>query len=181
VAVLWFGRAKNLDDLKPGDLKKERIVQEVQQDQLVSRIKRAQDEYDGFLDAASEPGLTDAEIDISAYKMDMALKRKDKAESDLQQILTRMQVIDATLDILNRKSELKKSGIWKTINDMDEDRLAQQLEQFSVERKEGALNLNRIAEMVEVDTLAVKANRTAGFRRSRAAIEEARASKQGTE
>ncbi len=179
MAVLWFGRAKTLEDLKAKDLKKERLVQEVQQDQLVSRIKRAQDEHDGYLDAASEAGLTEAETDIAAYNMDLALQRKDRAEADLQQVLTRLQVIDATLDILDRKSELQKRGIWKTINDMDEDRLAQQLEQFSIERKEGDLNLNRIADMVRSDNLAVKANRSAGFRRSREAIEQARAAKQG--
>ena len=177
MAILWFGKAKNLESLKVGDLKKERLVQEVQQDQLVTRIRRAQDEHDGFLDAASEPGLTDAEIDIAAYKMDLARKRKDKAESDLQQVLTRMQVIDSTLDILNRRAELEQKGVWKTINEMDEDRLQQQLEQFAVERKEGALNVNRIAEMLEVDPLAVRASRSAGFRRSREAIEKARAQK----
>ena len=181
MAILWFGRARTLEDLKVRDLRKERVVQEVQQDQLVSRIKRAQDEHDGFLDAASEPGLTEAEIDVSAYKMDLALKRKDRAEGDLQQVLTRMQVIDATMDILDRKSELQKTGVWKTISEMDEDRLAQQLEQFSVERKEGALNINRIAELMQVDSLAVKANRTAGFRRSRAAIEAAREAKRGSD
>ena len=146
MAVLWFGKAKKLEDLKPKDLKKERLVQEVQQDQLVSRIKRAQDEYDGMLDAASEPGLTDAEVDIAAYKMDLAQKRKTRAESDLQQVLTRMQVIDSTLDILNQRTELEQKGVWKTINEMDEDSLQQQLEQFAVERKEGTLNVNRIAD-----------------------------------
>ena len=177
MAILWFGKAKNLEALKVGDLKKERLVQEVQQDQLVTRLRRSQDEYDGMLDAASEPGLTEAELDIAAYKMDLAQKRKTRAESDLQQVLTRMQVIDSTLDVLNQRAELEQKGVWKTINEMDEDRLQQQLEQFAVERKEGALNVNRIAEMLEVDTLAVRANRTAGFRRSREAIEQARVRK----
>lgn len=179
MAILWFGKAKNLESLKVGDLKKERLVQEVQQDQLVTRIRRAQDERDGMLDAASEPGLTEAEVDIAAYKMDLAGKRKNKAESDLQQVLTRMQVIDSTLDILNQRAELEQKGVWRTINEMDEDRLQQQLEQFAVERKEGALNVNRIAEMLEVDTLAVRANRSAGFRRSREEIEQARSRKLG--
>lgn len=179
MAVLWFGKAKNLEALKAGDLKKERLVQEVQQDQLVTRIRRAQDEYDGFLDAASEPGLTDAELDIAAYKMDLTQKRKIRAESDLQQVLTRTQVIDSTLDILNQRAVLEQKGVWKTINEMDEDSLQEQLEQFAVERKEGVLNVNRIAEMLEVDTLGVKANRSAGFRKSREAIEQARDRKLG--
>jgi hypothetical protein len=178
MAILWFGGASSLEDLKVEDLERERLVQEVQRDRAVSRIRRAQDEHDGHLDAGSEPGLSDAELDVSAYEMDLALKRKAQAESDLQQILTRMGVLDATKDILNRKSELQENGIWKTINEMDEERLGQQLEQFSVERKEGDLRLTRIQEMMQADTVSVRANRTPGFRRSRAALEEARDSKQ---
>lgn len=177
MAILWFGKANNLEALKVGDLKKERLVQEVQQDQLVTRLRRSQDEYDGLLDAASEPGLTEAELDIAAYKMDVTQKRKARTESDLQQVLTRMQVIDSTLDILNQRAELEQKGVWKTINDMDEDSLQEQLEQFAIERKEGVLNVNRISEMLEVDTLAVRASRSAGFRRSREAIEQARTQK----
>ena len=179
MAILWFGKAKTLEDLKVKDLKKERLVQEVRQDQLVSRIKRAQDEHDGLLDAASEPGLTDAEVDIAAYKMDLALKRKDRAEGDLQQIITRMQVLDSTLDLLDQRKELEEKGIWKTISAMDEDKLQQQLERFALERKEGVLNVNKIAEMLEIDSLTVKAKRSAGFSGSREAIAAARARKVG--
>ena len=66
MGILWFGKAVSLEDLKEKDLKKERLVQEVQQDQLVTRLKNAQGEYDAILGAASEPGLTDAEIDSAA-------------------------------------------------------------------------------------------------------------------
>jgi hypothetical protein len=181
MAILWFGKANNLEALKVGDLKKERLVQEVQQDQLVTRLRRSQDEYDGLLDAASEPGLTDAERDIAAYKMESASKRKDKAETDLQQVLTRLQVIDSTLDILSQRAELEQKGVWKTINDMDEDSLQEQLEQFAVERKEGVLNVNRISEMLAIDTLAPRATRSPGFRKNLEAIDRARAAKQGSD
>ena len=42
MGILGFGRAKKLEDLNVKGLKKERLVQEVQQDQLVTRIRRAQ-------------------------------------------------------------------------------------------------------------------------------------------
>jgi len=77
MGILGFGKAKKLEDLKVTDLRKERLVQEVQQDQLVTKIRRAQDEHDGLLDAASEPGLSDAEVDVAAYKMDLVAKRRD--------------------------------------------------------------------------------------------------------
>ena len=177
MGILWFGKAASLEDLKEKDLKKERLVQEVQQDQLVTRLKNAQGEYDAILGAASEPGLTDAEIDIAAYKMEQASKRKDRTENDLQHVLTRMSVLDATLDLLSQRSELEKKGVWKTINSMEEDALQAQLEEFAAERKGSQLNINRISEMLEVDSMAVKAKRSSGFQKSRAAIEAARAGK----
>ena len=73
--------------------------------------------------------------------------------------------------------------LWLEVGDLKEEdsqtsaALQEQLEQFAIERKEGVLNVNRISEMLEVDTLAVKANRSAGFRRNREAIEKARAQK----
>ncbi len=179
MGILGFGRAKKLEDLKIRDLKKERIVQEVQQDQLGTRMKNAQGGYDALLEVASETGLTDAEINIAAYKMDQASKRKDRTENDLQGVLTRMSVIDSTLDLLQQRAELEKKGVWKTINSMDEDALQAQLEEFAADRKGSRLNVNRIAEMLEVDSMAVKAKRSPGFQKSRAAIEAARAEKSG--
>ena len=179
MGILWFGGAASLEDLKEKDLKRERLVQEVQQDQLVTRVKNAQGDYEGLLQAASEPGLTDAEVDIAAYKMDQASKRRDRAENDLQGVLTRMSVLDSTLDLLQQRAELEKKGIWKTINSMDEDALQAQLEEFAADRKGSQLNVNRIAEMLEVDSMAVKAKRSSGFQKSRAAIEAARAEKSG--
>ena len=60
---------------------------------------------------------------------------------------------------------------------MDDEALRDQLEEFAVERQESRLNVNRIAELMEPDSLAVKASRSAGFRRSREAIEKARTQK----
>ncbi len=179
MGILGFGRAKKLEDLNVKGLKKERLVQEVQQDQLVTRIRRAQDEYDGLLDAASEPGLSDAEIDVAAYKMDLAAKRKDKTEAELQRVITRMTVLDSTVDVIERKTELERRGIWKRINEMAEDDLEQQLEAIAIERKESDLTLDKIVEMFEVDAQAVRSSRSAGFRRSRDTILQARETKHG--
>ena len=109
--------------------------------------------------------------------MEQSTKRKDRAENDLQHVLTRMSVLDATLDLLTQRSELEKKGVWKTINSMEEDALQAQLEEFAAERKGSQLNINRISEMLEVDSMAVKAKRSSGFQKSRAAIEAARSGK----
>ncbi len=126
MGILWFGNVKSIEDFKTKDLRSERLVQEVGQDQLLGRMRRAQDEFDGLLDAASEPGLNDAERDVAAYKMDWANKRKIKAESELQEVLTRLQVIDSTLELLERKAELQTKGIWKKMADLDSDKLARE-------------------------------------------------------
>ena len=179
MGILGFGRARKLEDLKIKDLRKERLVQEVQQDQLLTRIRRAQEEYVGLLEAASEPGLSDAEIDVAAYKMDLASRRRDKVEGELQRVITRMTVLDSTVEIIQQREELEKRGVWKSINQMAEDDLEQQLEAIAVRRKESDLNLDKIVEMFEADTQAIKAKRTAGFRESKEAILQARAEKSG--
>ena len=179
MGILGFGSVAKLEDLKIDDLKKERLTQEVKQDQLLARLRQAQDQYDGLLEAASEPGLNDAEIDAAAYKMEMAAKAKTRTEFELQEIITKMTVIDSTVDILNQKQELEKKGIWKKINSIPEEQLEAQLEELAVDRKETAINLNKIVEMFDTDTQSVKANRSADFRRSRDAIMAKRQEKSG--
>ena len=173
MGILWFGNVKSIEDFKIKDLRSERLRQEVAQDQLLGRMRRAQDEVDGILDAASEPGLSTAERDVAAYKMDVSGKRKTKAESDLQGVLTRLQVIDSTLDLLDKKAELQKKGIWKKMAELDADELEDQLENLAIERKAGALNVNRIAEVLDVNITDVASKRSSGMRSNLKLIEEA--------
>ena len=179
MGILGFGSVAKLEDLKVNDLKKERLTQEVKQDQLLTRLRMAQDQYDGLLEAASEPGLNNAEIDAAAYKMEMAGKAKTRTEYELQEIITKMTVIDSTMDVLNQRQELERKGVWKKINSIPEEQLEAQLEELAIDRKETALNLNRIVEMFDTDTQSVQANRSADFRRSREAIIEMRKQKAG--
>jgi hypothetical protein len=180
MGILWFGKATKLEDLNVKDLRVERLSLEVQQDQLVSRMKRNQSEHDGILSAAAEPGLGDAEIDIAAYKMEQALKRKGQAEGDLQQVITRLQVIDSPIDILEQKKELEQKGIWKKINDLDEDKLREQLTSFAMQRKGVRVSMNTLTEILDLDPMDVKAQRSREFRNNRATIEALRAKQSGS-
>lgn len=170
MGILGFGSVTKLEDLSIKDLKKERLIQEVKQDQLIARIKNAQDQHDSLVEAASEPGLSDAEVDVAAYKMSQIKKTKDRSEQDLQQAITRMSVIDSTVDVLNQKKELEKKGIWKKINEIPEDEMESQLEKLAVQRKEGDSNLNSIVEMFDVDRQTVQSKRSADFRKAKGEI-----------
>ena len=170
MGILGFGGVTKLEDLKVTDLKKERLTQEVKQDQLLTRVRHAQEQNDSLLEVASEPGLSDAEVDVAAYKMSQITKARDRAEQQLQEALTRMTVIDSTLDIINQRQELQEKGIWKKINEIPEEEMESQIEDLAVERKESQINLNKIVEMFDVDRQAVQSKRSADFRRSRDAI-----------
>ena len=167
MAILWFGKETKLSDFKRSDLDKEHLVQQVSLDQLLARQRRASAEHDNILAAARAPGVSDAEIDIAAYKMDRLTKRRTDAEAELQRILSRLEVLDSTLDLISRKKELEARGLWAKINQMDPDKLQQQLLDLAVERKKGEVNIDRIAEVLSVDEIDVKAKRSAGFRRER--------------
>ena len=170
MGILGFGGVTKLEDLKVTDLRKERLTQEVKQDQLLARVRHAQEQNDSLLEVASEPGLSDAEVDVAAYKMSQIAKARDRAEQQLQEALTRMTVIDSTLDIINQRQELHKKGIWKKINEIPEEEMESQIERLAVDRKESHINLNKIVEMFDVDRQAVQSKRSAHFRRSRDAI-----------
>ena len=170
MGILGFGGVTKLEDLKVTDLKKERLTQEVKQDQLLTRVRHAQEQYDSLLEVASEPGLSDAEVDVAAYKMSQITKARDRAEQQLQEALTRMTVIDSTLDVINQKQELQKKGIWKKINEIPEEELESQIQNLAVDRKESQINLNKIVETFDVDRQTVQSERSADFRRSRDAI-----------
>ena len=170
MGILGFGGVTKLEDLKVKDLKKERLTQEVRQDQLLVRLRHAQEQYDSMLESASEPGLSDAEIDVSAYKMSQIAKTRNKTEQDLQETLTRTSVVDSTLDIINQKQELEKNGVWKKINEIPEEQLEAQIESIAIGRKQTQINLNAIVEMFDVDRQTVQSKRSADFRRSKDAI-----------
>ena len=171
MALLWFGKATRLGDFKTTDLEKEKLIQQVQYDQLLSRQRRAADETQSLLEAASEPGITESEKDLAAYKMSRAEKRRLKAESDMQQVISRMDVLDSTLDLLHRKDDLKHNRIWDKINNMDPDKLQDQLEVLAIERKKGDVNLDKITEVLDVERFDVAAKRSADFRRAKDLID----------
>ena len=99
--------------------------------------------------------------------MARAQKRHLKAESDMQQAITRMDVLDSTIDLLHRKDELKRNRIWDKINSMDQDKLQDQLEVLAIERKKGQVNLDKISEVLDVERFDVSAKRSADFRRAK--------------
>ena len=163
MGILGFGRAKKLEDLKMGDLRKERVRLEVEQDKRLTTIRRAQEEYDRRRDMASEPGVSEAERSVAAYRMSQALKRKSRAESDLQRVITRMNVLDSTIEVIRMKDDLRKRGVWKRINDMDEIALENQLDAFSFATRDADNKLDTIVGMLERDPGDVAFNRGAEF------------------
>jgi len=177
MGILGFGKVKKLEDLDIKELRRERITQEVRQDQLLARMRHSQEQYDVLLELASEPGLSDGEVDAAAYKMTQVSKTKDRSEQDLQQVLVKMSVIDSTLDVIGQKTELQKKGIWKKINEIPEEQLESQLEELAIERKEGRVNVDRIAEVFDVDRQAVRSQRSGEFGRAREAILQRREEK----
>lgn len=173
MGILGFGRAKKLEDLKMGDLRKERVVQEVEQDRQLGAIKRLQQEYDRRLEVASDPGVGSAERDVHAYQMSIASKRRTKAEADLQRTITRMAVLDAAMDVLREKRELEKRGVWKRINELDEEALEEQLDAIAIRTKGSSNKVETIVNILGKDEGEVKFDRGPEFDRAREEIERA--------
>ena len=181
MGILGFGRAKKLEDLKLEDLQKERVVQEVEQDKQLRAIKRLQEEYDRRLELASQPDVGSAERDVHAYQMSIASKEKTRAEADLQRAITRMAVLDAAVDVLQMKRELEKRGVWKRINELDEEALEDQLDAIAVQTKGSRNKEETIVHILEPDEGDVKFKRGAEFDRAREDIDRKAQEKEARE
>ena len=181
MGLFGFGKVRKIQDLSIKDLNKERIKQEVKQDQLLARIRKAGEQCDALLESASEPGMTDGDIDAASYRKDQISKSKDRFEKDLQAVMTRITVIDSTRDVINQKEELEKKGIWKKIDEIPEEALESQLLELTTDRKQSGVNLSRIVEVFDVDRQAVRAQRSADVLRNREEILQKLAQKSGDE
>ena len=94
-----------------------------------------------------------------------------KMVADLQRTITRMAALDAAMDVLRMKRELEKRGVWKRINELDEEALEDQLDAIAVRTKESGNKLETIVRILEPDAGDVKFERGAEFDRARAEIE----------
>ena len=119
---------------------------------------------------ASEPGISDGEIEVAAYRMSEVSKTADRAEQALQEAQRRTSVIDSTLDVLSKRMELEKKRVWKKINEIPEEQLENQLEELAVDHKKIQLNVERLVEVFDVDHQVVQSERSPGFLRSRGEI-----------
>ena len=179
MGILGFGKAKKLEDLKMGELRKERTVQEVEQDKQLRGIKRLQEEYDRRLELASDPGVGSAERDVHAYQMSVASKEKIRAGADLQRVITRMAALDAAMDVLRMKRELEKRGVWKRINELDEEALEDQLDAIAVRTKESDNKIDAIIHILGKDGVEETIKRGPEFDRARADIDRVAREKVG--
>jgi hypothetical protein len=169
---LWFGGAKKLEDLDIKELRDEKSRLQVEMDRLSNRMTAAEDERDALFNAAAEPGVSTAQKQIAAYKMDQAGKVGTKAESDLQETLGRLNSLNAIMDLLDAREELTRKGIWKTLNEMGEEQLSAQITEASVQLGGGRNTVSLITEMLEKDSISVAGSRSGGVNRSLQAIEE---------
>ena len=166
MAFMRAKKPKNLEDLNIDDLRKERMKQELEQDLLLTTMQRAQQEYERLLEMASEPGVSNAERNVAAYRMSRASKRKCRAETDLRRVITRMTVLDTAIDNISMKMELQKNGVWKQINELDKEALVEQLDAFVIRSKAADDKLKAMT----AETVAFKNGPE--FDNARTAIEE---------
>ncbi len=178
MAIFGFGRARKLEDIRLDELQDERVRLEVRRDQMTRRISDAQEDYDGHHEAGvNMRGLSDAELDIIAYNMEQAQKRKIAAESKFQDIMTQIQVVDSVMDVLKMRKDLERTGVWKVINNLKEDELEEQVSKLAGERKNTALTVNKVSEILGSagpGDVEVQAHRSSTFRNIRDKLRQER-------
>lgn len=178
MAFLWFGKQKKIEDLKIKDLTKEITKQQIEQQKLVSEQRRAMELYSGYLEAASEPGLIDGELLIAAQKMGIEEKRQLRAQSDLQEVIRNVDVLNSIVSIILRKENLKKSGVWDAIKGVEPGAMEEQLVEIATVKQEDDDALNKIIDILDTSNkVDVTAKMSAEQRRAYEKIKQARKDK----
>tara|TARA_B100000686_G_scaffold303227_1_gene339892 strand:+ start:42 stop:584 length:543 start_codon:yes stop_codon:yes gene_type:complete len=179
MGILGFGSATKIEDFKIADLKKKRLDFELQQDRLMNRIRKSQEQHDAIIEAASEPGLNDAEIEVASYKAESALKVKTDAESQLQQVISNMQALDGLILMLENKKQLETKGVWKDLANLPQEQLEGQILEIGAQIKEGNANIDTVTEVLQSNPTSVKGNRSAAFTNIKDSIIAKRKQKSG--
>ena len=88
---------KKFNQIKLKDLQKELTEKEVEQDVLTNEIQRWSSEYDGWFRKGSDPNATDTDLQICASRMEICESNKSRIESELQETVNEVSIIQAAI------------------------------------------------------------------------------------
>ena len=177
-----FGRRKagTLLKRKLKDLRNDRRGLEVSYDQATMRMKRAQEQWNGYLAAATREGLSDAELDIAAYQMEVAEKRKGRSEAEIQNFIVELQATDYLIELRQEKdASKKKKDTWAEVAKIKPEDRDAELREVAIGAKERKEVIRDIAGMGDLPVLQPDANQSSVFRANREKIDQARKEKLG--
>jgi hypothetical protein len=103
---LWFGK-KSFSDLSVKDLENRKTKWSIQRQKTDNVIKQAESRINGYMQAASEPGVSNVEKEAAARHIEEQQKQKDRFERHLQLI---QRAVDQINDSIGLKEDEELAG-----------------------------------------------------------------------
>jgi hypothetical protein len=123
MALLGIGKKASIDQFNLKDLRKARIEEEVKYDIYMGVLKTANDRYEGYKRAASQPGRADYEIERAAMEMASWAKKKRSTIKQIREVQAKTRVVDSITLVVESKQELTQHGIWNKLHKMGSEEM----------------------------------------------------------
>jgi len=161
VGFLFFGKEVSLDDLNIKEMREESSKLQVHRRRYGNEMTKAQDERESILRAAREPGVSEGQKENAGYDMNQADRAATRARSKLQDSIEKLNFLSGLIDIAEAAEELKKSGLWKQLNDMG-DELPGLLIKVKAGENENRDFISSLSDILEDDAVSVTSRRPRG-------------------
>tara|TARA_A100001037_G_scaffold225031_1_gene202951 strand:- start:233 stop:778 length:546 start_codon:yes stop_codon:yes gene_type:complete len=165
---------KKFNQIKLKDLQKELTEKEVEQDVLTNEIQRWSSEYDGWFRKGSDPNATDTDLQICASRMEICESNKSRIESELQETVNEVSIIQAAIGIKEQETKGNKSSILNTILNSEGTELQTYLTEIAVATKNGNTKMETALDLLTKPQVGGSPIRSESFNRNIDKLKKAR-------
>ena len=168
---LWFGK-KSFSDLSLKDLEDRKIKWEIRDQKIANFIKQSEGRINGYMQAATEPGVSQADKEAAGKQIEDHQKQRDRFKR--HQLLTR-KTLNEIRGAIGLKSD---AGLIGEINegglaDIDLEELEEEISGVVTEIKEYETRSDETTAMLEYSSaIDTKSKESDEFRSIMAEIEK---------
>jgi len=151
MAIKFFGGKNKLKDLKIKDVQKNIDKQLVETDILARRVRNSDEQIQSIMEAGSEPGVSSVERKVMALDMSRLENKKNRAMSELQDVIKEIESLDNTLALLKDLEAISKKSKGD-IYDIPIDDLTDEVKEYAASKAQKRRISEEIDEVIGANT-----------------------------
>ena len=159
--------------IKVKELNEELLELQVEQDVLINQIKRWGDKYNSWNKSVLYKETTEEEMELAASRMEICESNKSRLETNLQNSINEVSIIQAAITIKENKAKRSKGFINELYNATSED-ISSTLSGFAIISKAHQIRMENALDLMTQPLIASRASRTPEFNKNLEKIKESK-------